>query len=163
MPSLRERVDAVRRDPRERVRMWRMHYFVDVCRLLQFTAVLRLRCGDRMGREERRRTRRGSSTPSGRCRRSRDSPCAARASIVARRPETLGAEWMLAHALRVAAAADRDRARPARARPPARRGPSAGARPAPGARSDAEAPALQVLADKIAPLALASRTPRRGA
>ena len=33
----------VRRDPRERIRLWRMHYYVDVCRLLQFTAILRLR------------------------------------------------------------------------------------------------------------------------
>ena len=37
MPALRERArGALRRDPRERIRLWRMHYFVDVCRLLQF-------------------------------------------------------------------------------------------------------------------------------
>ena len=46
MPGMRERVGALRRDPHERVRMWRMHYYVDACRLLQFAAVLRLRCGD---------------------------------------------------------------------------------------------------------------------
>ena len=50
MPALRERLSALRRDPRERVRLWRMHYFVDVCRLMQFAAVLELRFGDRMGR-----------------------------------------------------------------------------------------------------------------
>ena len=44
MPSLRSRLR--RRDPRERVRMWRLHYFVDACRLLQCVAILRLRCGD---------------------------------------------------------------------------------------------------------------------
>ncbi|MGZ4172275.1 MAG: glycosyltransferase, partial [Solirubrobacteraceae bacterium] len=33
MPSLRSRLR--RRDRRERVRMWRLHYFVDACRLLQ--------------------------------------------------------------------------------------------------------------------------------
>ena len=32
---------ALRRDPRERVRLWRMHYFVDACRLMQFATVLR--------------------------------------------------------------------------------------------------------------------------
>ena len=36
------------RSPRERVRMWRLHYFVDVCRLLQFATILRMRCGERM-------------------------------------------------------------------------------------------------------------------
>ena len=34
MTGLRERAGALRRDPRERVRLWRMHYFVDACRLL---------------------------------------------------------------------------------------------------------------------------------
>ena len=44
MPGMRERLEAVRRDPRERIRLWRMHYYVDACRLLQFTMILRLRC-----------------------------------------------------------------------------------------------------------------------
>ena len=48
MPGLRDRLTPPRRGPRERIRLWRMHYFVDVCRLLQFAAVLQLRCGDRM-------------------------------------------------------------------------------------------------------------------
>ena len=43
MIGMRERLGAVRRDPRDRIRLWRMHYYVDVCRLLQFTAILRLR------------------------------------------------------------------------------------------------------------------------
>src|SRR5205814_1594667 len=48
MTALRPRAGALRRDPRDRVRLWRMHYFVDACRLLQFAAVLRMRCGGRM-------------------------------------------------------------------------------------------------------------------
>ncbi len=36
-----------RRPLRERVRMWRLHYFADVCRLLQLAAVLELRCARR--------------------------------------------------------------------------------------------------------------------
>ena len=47
--ALRDRLGRLRRDPRERVRMWRMHYFVDACRLLQFATILQLRCGDRKG------------------------------------------------------------------------------------------------------------------
>jgi glycosyltransferase involved in cell wall biosynthesis len=42
------------RSPRERVRMWRLHYFVDVCRLMQFATVLQLRCGERMAPAKRR-------------------------------------------------------------------------------------------------------------
>ena len=112
MPTLRERFEAVRRDPRERVRLWRMHYFVDACRLLQFTAVLRARCWDRIGRDERRQIARFERAESSR---------AARAALAARgawdiagrrRPETLGAEWMLAHGFawrRLLTATTRDR------------------------------------------------------
>ena len=50
--ALRDRLGRLRRDPRERVRLWRMHYFVDVARLLQFATVLCLRCGDRMARRQ---------------------------------------------------------------------------------------------------------------
>src|SRR5437763_7952640 len=32
MPPLRSRLGRLRRDPRERVVLWRHHYFVDVCR-----------------------------------------------------------------------------------------------------------------------------------
>ncbi len=55
---LRERLARIRRDPRERIRLWRLHYFVDACRLLQFAAVLELRCGSRMPRSRRRALRR---------------------------------------------------------------------------------------------------------
>ena len=48
MPAFRERLGKLREDPRDRVRRWRLHYFVDCCRLIQFTTVLRMRCGARM-------------------------------------------------------------------------------------------------------------------
>ena len=38
-PSLRERLTQ-QRAMRERVRMWRLHYFVDICRLQQFATIL---------------------------------------------------------------------------------------------------------------------------
>ncbi len=53
MPSLRERLTQ-RRALRERIRMWRLHYFVDVCRLQQFATVLLLRCGERTTAAKRR-------------------------------------------------------------------------------------------------------------
>jgi hypothetical protein len=41
MPTLSGRIRALpARSPRERVRKWRMHYFVDIVRLMQFAAVL---------------------------------------------------------------------------------------------------------------------------
>ena len=52
--ALRDRLSRLHGDPRERVRMWRMHYFVDVARLMQFATVLRMRCGTRMTSDKRR-------------------------------------------------------------------------------------------------------------
>ncbi len=79
MPRLADRVGALRRDPRERVRLWRMHYFVDACRLLQFATILELRCGDRMSAAKRRSLERLLRAESS-CRRSARWLCAARAS-----------------------------------------------------------------------------------
>ena len=97
MTSLSERL----RTPRplaERVRMWRLHYFVDVCRLFQVATVLSLRCGDRMSRRKRRSLQlfmRGEHSW-----RSLAVLVARGArELVAPTPETLGAEWMLAHAV----------------------------------------------------------------
>jgi glycosyltransferase involved in cell wall biosynthesis len=97
MPSLRERFIHPRAVA-ERVRMWRLHYFVDVWRLNQFSAVLELRFGAGMDRRARRALRRFAAAE--------HSPAAlayllARGAreLVRRRPQTLGAEWMLAHAL----------------------------------------------------------------
>jgi len=161
MPTLRDRLGGLRRDPRERVRRWRMHYFVDVCRLLQFCAILELRCGDRMDAAKQ-------ATLSAFMRADRSArplaQLAARGAreLVSRRPETLGAEWMLLQALtwrRLLAASARDR-------------PQRGLRldavpppvldPRPGARIAAE-PELRAIAEKIAPLRLAPRddAPRR--
>ena len=80
MPGMRERVGALRRDPHERVRLWRMHYYVDACRLLQFAAVLRLRFGDADAGRTSAATSTASSAPTARSRRSPRSPGAARRS-----------------------------------------------------------------------------------
>ena len=52
-----QRVQSLRalpRDARRRIGRWRMRYFVDNCRLMQFAAVLDLRCGARMAPRKRR-------------------------------------------------------------------------------------------------------------
>ncbi len=54
MPSLRDRLGWLKKDPRERVRSWRLHYFVDCWRLMQFTAILDMRCGAQIGWRRRR-------------------------------------------------------------------------------------------------------------
>ncbi|MFL5825211.1 MAG: glycosyltransferase, partial [Thermoleophilaceae bacterium] len=160
MPALRERLGSLRRDPRERVRMWRMHYFVDVCRLMQFATVLQMRCGERMAPEKRRVLERFLRT---------DHSLLALARLWARgarelvgRPETLGAEWMLSHAFawrRALSATTRER--PQRglrldAVPPPTLAPRPGRRVPAG-------PAPRAVAEKIAPLELAVRddAPRR--
>jgi len=96
MTSLRSRL-AHPRPARERIRLWRLHYFADVCRLRQFAAVLELRCGSRMSRAKLRELRRLPSA---------DQSWAALLGLGLRglneltgTPETLGAEWMLFCAL----------------------------------------------------------------
>ncbi len=95
MTPLRDRL-LHQRGFRERARMWRLHYFVDVCRLLQFATVLQMRCSDRMAPTKRRALRRFLET---------DRSLVSLAGLGARgvrelvgMPETLGAEWMLFHA-----------------------------------------------------------------
>ena len=92
---LRTRLSRLRRDPRERIRMWRMHYFVDVCRLMQFATVLDLRCGERMA-PAKRGTWSASWAPIVRC--WGWQALAGGARELLGRPETLGAEWMLSYA-----------------------------------------------------------------
>ena len=154
----------MRRDPRERIRLWRMHYYVDACRLLQFTAILRLRCWRRGWRRRKRRALERferadrSLARAGRARRWRGAQ-----ELLGRRRDTLGAEWMLAHAFawrRLLAATARDAADAAsRASTRCRRPPSTRGR-APARRRE---PAVRVIAEKIAPLRLAVRddAPRR--
>jgi GT2 family glycosyltransferase len=150
-----------RRGARERVRLWRMHYFVDVCRLMQFATVLEMRCGERMPPARRRALARFLAA---------DGSATTTAALALRglrdlrrdRPQTLGAEWMLSLALawrRLLAATARDR--PQRAvrldavPPPV-------LDPRPGARGPAD-PELRAVAEKIAPLrlAIADGAPRR--
>ncbi|MCW3067057.1 MAG: hypothetical protein JWN32_4229 [Solirubrobacterales bacterium] len=162
MTALRDRLGALRRDPRERVRRWRTSYFGDACRLLQFGTVLEMRCGDRMTAPKRRALERFLAA---------DTSPVSLATLGARgarellggRTETLGAEWMLFHAFawrRLLAASARER--PARrlrldAVPP----PDLVMKPNRGAL-DGAGGALTV-AEKIAPLDLAvsEEAPRR--
>ncbi|MGH2872029.1 MAG: glycosyltransferase [Solirubrobacteraceae bacterium] len=96
MPSLRERLTR-RRRLHERVRLWRLHYFVDMCRLLQFATVIQMRCGQRMSARKRRELEMF-------LRAERSPTLMARFFVrglreLTGKPETLGAEWMLLHAL----------------------------------------------------------------
>jgi hypothetical protein len=151
--ALRERLRSLRDDPRERVRLYRATYFVDVERIAQMATVLLLRAGDRIA-PRKRRALDGFLRADGSLRRVaalwlrgvRD---------LAGRPETLGAERGLAYALawrRLLAATARDR--PARllrldAVPPATLAPRPGRREA--------GPPVRVVAEKIAPLRFAVR------
>jgi glycosyltransferase involved in cell wall biosynthesis len=108
--TIRDRLGALRRDPRERVRMWRTRYFVDVGRLLQVATVLDLRSGDRMDPSKRRVLVRFLATdrrPLGLAR-----LWLRGARELVGRPETLGAEWQIAYAFawrRLMSATTRDR------------------------------------------------------
>ena len=154
MPSLRSRLRALRQDPRDRVRMWRLHYFVDVCRLTQVATILRMRCADALTRPKRRRL---------------DAFLRADRSLLqvvplwlrglrelVGRPETLGAEWMLAQALlwrRLVALTARER--PGHrlhmeALPPSSLVP-------PPASVAAPAGPVRAIAEKVAPLTLTTR------
>jgi hypothetical protein len=111
MVRVRHRLSSLRRGARERIRLWRMHYFADGCRLLHLAAVLELRCGDRMSGRKRaalarlaRADRSLLPVPGLFARGARE--------LLRRRPETLGAEWMLGYAFtwrRLLAATARDR------------------------------------------------------
>jgi glycosyltransferase involved in cell wall biosynthesis len=148
MSSLRERLRSAR-PARERVRLWRLHYFVDVWRLRQFTAILELRGGRRIAPAKLRVLRRFDAGDESAAEVARLAVRGAR-ELTASRPETLGAEWMLAHALAWRRLV----------------GLSARRRPSPRARLDALPPPTLVqppgrtglhestreIADKIAPL-----------
>ncbi len=112
MTPLRERLRH-QRSARERVRMWRLHYYADVCRLLQFATILRMRCGPRMTRAKRRAIDRFLDADRSL------GPVTALGLRGAREllgpTETLGAEWMLFWAFvwrRLLAASARDRPQP---------------------------------------------------
>jgi hypothetical protein len=156
MTPLADRVRGWRRPVRERVRLWRLTYFVDACRLLQFATVLKLRVGDRMPTAKRRALDRfiwADRSP---------LPLAwlARRAVreFAGTPETLGAELGLffgfawRHAL--AASVRRGSPPPARLRLDSR--PPAKLALKPGAKGP-ESETLRVIHEKIAPLDLAIR------
>ena len=156
MPAFAERLAKLREDPRDRVRRWRLHYFADCCRLVQFTTVLEARCGPLMTVQKRRAL---ESFP-----RAERSPLAL--ANLARRaagelvgePETLGAEMALFFAFawrRLLVAATRGLERPRRllridARPPTT------LLQVPG-RTMSNNVAVGTVAAKIAPLELAVR------
>ena len=54
MVPLHGRLSSLWKDPRERVRLWRHHYFVDVSRLTQCATILQMRCGEQMAPAKRR-------------------------------------------------------------------------------------------------------------
>ena len=163
MPELGDRLRGwLKKDPRDRVRQWRLHYFVDCCRLMQFTTVLNMRCGDRMSPATRRslnRFPRAERSP---------APHLNLAQRAAREllgePETLGAELALFFAFawrRMVVAATRGLDRPRRhlridARPPVTLIQT------PGQRKSSSV-AVGRVAAKIAPLELAvtEDAPRR--
>ena len=97
MPGLRERLGNLVRDPRERLRLWRMHYFGDACRLLQFAAVLELRCGERLRPEARRAFGRFARADASAAPLARMAALGAR-EILGQRRKTLGGEWLMLHA-----------------------------------------------------------------
>jgi glycosyltransferase involved in cell wall biosynthesis len=161
MPGLVERIPNLFRDPRERARVWRMHYFGDACRLMQFTAMLELRCGDRLRPGARRALQRFERADRSRAPLGRLAVLGAR-ELIGLRKETLGGEWLFLHAFAwrhlIGANARDVPQRVARldAVPPAARDPT------PAARTEAAA-AVRALEDKIAPLRIAVRAgaPRR--
>ena len=162
---LPERLARLRDDPRERVRVARTRYFVDVVRLQAFATILLARCGERMTRSRRAALERFLALE-------RSWPALAwlggRAAreLARARPETLGAEWELLQALlwrRLLPVTARER--PTRrlrldALPPPDLAPRASTRPPAGAP---ELDGVRVLAEKIAPLELAASeaAPRR--
>jgi glycosyltransferase involved in cell wall biosynthesis len=149
--TLADRLGSLRtRSARERARKWRMHYFVDIARLMQVAAVLELRCGERIPAGKRRVLRQFARADASLPRLSGLLIRGARELVG--RQETLGAEWMLLLALAWRRALDASlRPRPQRvlrldAVPP----PSLA--PAPD-RSELSGPVREV-AEKIAPLDL---------
>jgi hypothetical protein len=154
MTRLRDRFSSLQRGPRERVRLWRMHYFIDACRLMQFATVLQMRCGDRMAAPKRRAIRRFLRAERSALPVPGLFALGAR-ELARRRPETLGAEWMLAYAFswrRLVAATARDRPQQSLridALPPA-------LAPRPRARLPGD-PDLRAVAQQIEPLRLAVR------
>ncbi len=151
--GLRERLPRIAADPRERVRLWRGHYFLDAARVLQLATILQMRVGARMARPKRRILERFLDS---------ERSLVSLADLWRRgtreilgRHETNGAEWVLAYAFtwrRLLDASLRERPNKALrldAVPPPRLAPRPGPRVA-------EGPARAVSL-KVAPLELSVR------
>ncbi len=156
MSGLRDRVARLRtRSVRERMRKWRMHYFVDYARLLQFATIIDMRCGQRMTAAKRRTLKlilSGDRSP-----RTLATMLVRGARELTGRPETLGAEWMLFCALvwrlaleRSASALPRNRRLRLDALPPGDLKPSPERHGAPSV----EGAAVRAIAEKVRPLEL---------
>jgi hypothetical protein len=97
MPPFSRRLLNLTKPPRERIAVWRSHYFTDVCRLMQWATIIRLRCSTRMAPDKRRALEWFLSADDslrvlgGMWRRG--------AHELLGRSRTLGGEWMLAYAL----------------------------------------------------------------
>ena len=155
MPRLGDRFRGWRRPLRDRVGLWRLTYFVDACRLIQFVTILELRCGPAMAPAKRRALERFMRA---------DRSLLPLGWLAARsvrellgRPETLGAELglLLGFGWRRAVGATARAGEPPRrlrldARPPSKLALK------PGSRGP-EPPALRVIHEKLAPLDLAAR------
>jgi hypothetical protein len=155
MTRLGDRLASLRRGARERVRLWRMHYFVDACRSLHFATVLQMRCGDRMAGRKRRALERLVRADRSALPVPRLFASGAR-ELMRRRPVTLGAEWVLAYAFswrRLLALTARDRPQQT-ARLDAL--PPHVLDPRPRARLPGD-PDLRAVAEQFAPLRLAVR------
>jgi glycosyltransferase involved in cell wall biosynthesis len=159
--SLRQRLGRLRIDPRERVRVYRSRYFVDLIRLMAFATILDMRCGAEMPAAQRRQLRQFLGLE-------RSWPGLARLGAQAGRelvgrPETLGAEWALLQSLiwrrllSVSATPRPRRRLRLDAVPPANLAPRPSQREAP---DDERA---RILWEKVAPLELAAsdEAPRR--
>ncbi|MFL5822905.1 MAG: glycosyltransferase [Solirubrobacteraceae bacterium] len=96
--TLRQRLDRLRGDLRERIRAYRSRYFVDVMRLMAFATILDMRCGSRMTEPQRRDLRQFLDLETSPAALTRLSWRAAH-ELAARQPETLGAEWALLQSL----------------------------------------------------------------
>ena len=151
--GLRERLATLRDDPRDRIRLYRSTYFVDVARLVAVARTLLLREGPRIAPGKRRVLERFVAAD-------RSLPAAARlwlagAREYAGRPTTMGAERGLAYAFawrRLLALSARDEPQGALrldAVPPPDLAPRPGAIRPPGPARD--------MAEKIAPLKLRVR------
>lgn len=159
--ALRRRLGRVLDDPRERVRVNRARYFIDVMRLRAFATVLLMRCGGRMSSAQRRALERFLAAEHSATALAWVGGRAVR-ELARRRPQTLGAEWEIGQALVWRRALGLSaRPRPTRrlrldALPPPDLAPAVAARP-----PDVEGP--RAIAEKLRPLELSvsAGAPRR--